>query len=118
MCTFRYIWLARAPRGAYTVRKGDYNRNPKGDPMKDVTLFYLEACPYCLLARKCMRELCAEHPEYAEIPVKMVEEREQRDYANSFDYYYVPCFYVDGKKVSEGAIDKAGVKKVFDKAMK
>ena len=86
--------------------------------MKDITLFYLEACPYSLRARKCMKDLCSEHPEYANIPVKMVEEREQRDYANKFDYYYVPCFYVDGKKVAEGAIDKDGVKKVFDRALR
>ncbi len=86
--------------------------------MKDVTLFYLEACPYSLQARRFMREICDENPDYNCVNVSMVEEHEQRDEAAKHDYYYVPCFYVDGKKMSEGAIDKAGVREVFECAMR
>lgn len=85
--------------------------------MKDLTMFYLESCPYCNRARGYMEELKAEDPRYADIPVKMVEERQQKELADSYDYYYVPCYYIDGKKVSEGSVDKAGVKKVFDWAL-
>ena len=85
--------------------------------MKELTLFYLESCPYCRRARGYMAELCQENPEYAKIPVKMVEEREQKALADSFDYYYVPCYYIGQDKISEGAVEKDDVRAVFDKAL-
>lgn len=86
--------------------------------MKELTLFYLENCPYCKRARAYMQELRDENPEYNAIPVKMVEEREQKQLADSFDYYYVPCFYIGGQKIAEGSIDKDGVRQVFDEALR
>lgn len=83
--------------------------------MSDLTLFYLESCPYCKRARGYMQELCDENPSYADIPVQMVEETQQRELAGSYDYFYVPCFYIDKEKVSEGAVDKEGVRAVFDR---
>ncbi len=85
--------------------------------MKELTLFYLKGCPYCKKALAYMDELKNEHPEYAEIPIKMVEERDEAELANSYDYYYVPCYWIEDKKIAEGSIDKAGVKKVFDMAI-
>ncbi len=85
--------------------------------MKELTMFYLESCPYCRRARGFMAELREESPEYAKIPVKMVEEREQKALADSFDYYYVPCYYIDDVKISEGSVDKDGVRAVFEKAL-
>lgn len=85
--------------------------------MKELTLFYLEHCPYCKRARGYMQELRDENPAYAAIPIKMVEESEQKAEADRHDYYYVPTFYLDGEKISEGAVDKEGVRAVFDKAL-
>jgi len=34
-------------------------------------------------------------------------------YADTFDYYYVPCYYVDGVKVHEGHAERADVEAVF-----
>ncbi len=85
--------------------------------MKEITLFYLEHCPYSLRARHYMAQLREEDPKYAQIPVKMVEEWEQRDLAAQYDYYYVPCFYIGEDKIAEGSIDKDGVKQVFDMAL-
>ncbi len=85
--------------------------------MKELTMFYLESCPYCRRARSYMAELSDENPDYAKIPVKMVEEREQKALADSFDYYYVPCYYIGDEKISEGAVDKDGVRAVLDKAL-
>ncbi len=85
--------------------------------MKELTMFYLETCPYCNRARQYMKELCDENAEYASIPVKMVEERQQKALADSYDYYYVPCYYIGGDKIAEGGIDKEGVRAVFDKAL-
>lgn len=85
--------------------------------MKEVTLFYLESCPHCKRARGYMQELCEENADYAKIPVKMVEERQEKALADSFDYYYVPCYYIGESKLAEGVIDKDGVKKVLDEAL-
>ncbi len=85
--------------------------------MPELTLFYLEHCPHCKRARGYMQELCDENPDYAQIPVQMVEETQQRDLADSYDYYYVPCFYKGGEKLAEGSIDKDGVRRVFDRAL-
>lgn len=85
--------------------------------MKEITLFHLRSCPYCIRARQYMEELYKENPAYKEIPVKLIEESEEPAIANSFDYFYVPCYWIDGKKVAEGVIDKAGVEAVFKQAM-
>jgi hypothetical protein len=49
-----------------------------------------------------MEELKREHPEYAGVEIRRVEERREREFAKGFDYYYVPSFYVDGVKLHEG----------------
>ncbi|MDL2219410.1 glutaredoxin [Ruminococcaceae bacterium OttesenSCG-928-O06] len=86
--------------------------------MKELTLFYLETCPHCKRARAYMQELRDENAEYAAIPIKMVEEKQERQLADSYDYFYVPCYYIGERKVAEGRIDKEGVRTVFDEALK
>lgn len=84
--------------------------------MKKIIYFYLQSCPYCKRAEKILQELMAQ-PRYSEITVEMIEESRQRDYARQFDYYYVPCFYVDGVKIHEGAADKNDIIKVLESAL-
>ena len=84
--------------------------------MKKIIYFYLQSCPYCKRAEKFLQELMA-RPRYSEIAVEMIEESRQRDYARQFDYYYVPCFYVDGVKIHEGAADKNDIIKVLESAL-
>ena len=85
--------------------------------MKQVLYFYMNGCPYCRQASGWMDELMREHPEYANIPLRRVEEREERAYANGFDYYLVPTFYVAGVKVHEGVATKSVVEAVLQKAL-
>lgn len=84
--------------------------------MKKIIYFYLQSCPYCKRAEKILQELMAQ-PRYSEIAVEMIEESRQRDYARQFDYYYVPCFYVDGVKIHEGTADKNDIIKVLESAL-
>ena len=81
--------------------------------MREITLFILKSCPHCHLALSFQRELLDSHPDWAEIPVRVVDEAAEADYANTFDYYYVPCYYVDGQKVHEGHAERADVERVF-----
>lgn len=84
--------------------------------MKPVKLFYLKDCPYCKKALKYLDELRAEEPAYAAVEIEMIEESEHPDVADSYDYYYVPTFYVGGVKVHEGGIWKEEVEAVLRQA--
>ena len=86
--------------------------------MKPNRMFTMASCPYCQKARRWMDELMAENPAYRALSIDIVDEVEQPEYAEQFDYYYVPTYYVDGKKVHEGAATKQIVRRVFDAALK
>ena len=86
--------------------------------MKQILMMIQESCPYCRKARKFMEELQVENPKYAELDIRMVDENIEVDFANSLDYYYVPTYYVDGKKVHEGAASRENVRAVLDAALK
>ena len=93
--------------------EGQRSPRAKEKKMKDILLFYLPGCPHCKLALRFQEELLAEHPEWKDIPFKMVDEAKEAALADTYDYYYVPTYYVDGKKVHEGHAEKHDVEKVF-----
>ena len=47
----------------------------------------------------------------------MVDERREAALADSYDYYYVPSYYVNGKKLHEGHAEKADVEAVYRAAL-
>ena len=71
--------------------------------MKPVKLFYLRSCPFCKKALRYIDEARAAHPELAAVGIEMIEESEQPEVADAFDYYYVPTFYVDGVRSTRAA---------------
>ncbi|WP_295993192.1 thioredoxin family protein [uncultured Alistipes sp.] len=85
--------------------------------MKPVKLFYLRNCPYCKKALRYIDEAKAAHPELATVAVETIEESEQSDVADSYDYYYVPTFYVGDEKVHEGGIWPHEVEAVLRRAL-
>jgi glutaredoxin len=85
--------------------------------MKNVKLFYLKQCPFCKKAIRYIEELKAQYTELACVVIEMIEESEQADVADKFDYYYVPTFYVDGVKEHEGGIYPEEVEKILRKAL-
>ena len=85
--------------------------------MKNVKLFYLKQCPFCKKAIRYIEELKAQYTELACVDIEMIEESEQADVADKFDYYYVPTFYVDGVKEHEGGIYPEEVEKILRKAV-
>lgn len=85
--------------------------------MKKLMIFYQERCPFCKRAFGYIEELIRENSEYSNIPIELVEETLQADFADTFDYYYVPTFYLNGKKMHEGGIYKEEVKKILDSAL-
>ena len=85
--------------------------------MKQILMMIQETCPYCRKARKFMEELQAENPKYAGADIRMIDENVEAEFANSLDYYYVPTYFVEGKKIHEGAASKEDVKAVLDAAL-
>ena len=83
-----------------------------------LTMFYLPLCPHCLLASRLLEQLKAEEPRYADIQVEKIDESKERELAGSYDYWYVPCFYMGEQKIHEGHAEKADVKAVLDRALK
>jgi glutaredoxin len=67
----------------------------------EMILFKYPGCPYCRNAEKAIEELVAEHPEYGEIEIRRVDETAEADVAAKYDYYYTPCFFMDGTKLYE-----------------
>jgi len=78
-----------------------------------LTLFVLNGCPFCKRALKYICELKEEHPEFKSIELDIIEEQEQKELADSYDYYYVPTFYLGKKKLHEGAIYKNELEDLF-----
>jgi glutaredoxin len=84
--------------------------------MQKIMMFTMESCPYCVKARHWMGETLEEHPEYAQIEIEYVDELEEPELADTYDYWYVPTYYVGGVKVHEGAATKEIVENVFKSA--
>ena len=80
--------------------------------MKKIQLFYLEYCPHCKKTRADLNVLLKEE-RFKELEIEMIEESVQKELADQYDYYYVPCFYVDGIKVKEGALSRKDVEDVL-----
>lgn len=85
--------------------------------MKPVKLFYLRDCPFCKRALRYIDEAKAAHPELEAVEVELIEESEQPDVADRYDYYYVPTFYVGGEKVHEGGIYPEETEAVLRRAL-
>ena len=70
---------------------------------QEMTIFYMEGCPYCMNARKAVHELLAEHTDYAAVPVRWINENEEAALASTYDYYYVPAIYDSQEKLYEAS---------------
>ncbi len=85
--------------------------------MTKLTLFYLKNCPFCKRALQYIEELKAEHEVLRTIDIELVEESEQPEVADCYDYYYVPTFYLGREKLHEGGIYKEEVEELLRKAL-
>ena len=69
--------------------------------MKELELFYLRGCPYCVKARNPIDQLLEENPAFEEIAIRWIEESEEPALVTGRDYYYVPCLFFRGEKLYE-----------------
>lgn len=85
--------------------------------MKKVMMFYLQNCPHCKRAQKMMDELMKRNPEYQNIEIEKIEESENVKIASTYDYYYVPTYFVNGQKIHEGVPNFEKIEEVLKKAI-
>lgn len=81
--------------------------------MKRIQLYYWPTCPYCQEVLQWMQEVRREKPELAQVKVDMINALEKGHEPAPAYYYYVPTFFVDGKKVHEGVGSKQMVETVL-----
>ena len=88
-----------------------------------IKLFYLKHCPYCKSAFKALDELKEENPLYKKIEIETIEESDQPNEAEKYDYYCVPTLFCDEQKEYEANSGesfkeiKNNIKRVLDKAL-
>ena len=88
--------------------------------MKQIELFYLSGCPYCRKARQAVDELVEENAAYADIGIRWIEESREPELAGRYDYYNVPSFFYEGRKLYEAKpfhnydTIKDSIRKAFD----
>lgn len=85
--------------------------------MKDVTMFMQKWCPHCRKASTMIEVVRGEKEEYKQVKITPVDENKEKQYADKFDYYLVPTFYVDGEKAHEGAVKIEDIRNVFERAI-
>jgi len=85
--------------------------------MKKITMFTMESCPFCKQALRWMDELMLKNPEYRDLEIEKIDEVIYPKIAAQYDYYYVPTYYVDNKKLHEGVASLDIIKQVFDAAI-
>lgn len=85
--------------------------------MPKLTLFIQETCPFCRRALSYIDEL-KKLDEYKNIDIEVVDEKVEKVRADSYDYYYVPTFYLGEEKLHEGGIYPDEVKLLFDDMLK
>ena len=85
--------------------------------MKELTMFYFPECPYCQRAFRWHEELFREHPEYRQVPLRLVDEHKESALADSYDYWYVPSYFLGKEKLGEGVKEKAVIEAVFQRAL-
>ncbi|MBC8570350.1 glutaredoxin family protein [Zongyangia hominis] len=85
--------------------------------MKKVKMMILDSCPYCHQAFAMMERLCAEHEEYREVDVEVIEESKEPEKIKGYHYWYVPTFFVGEEKVHEGVPTEEKVEAVYRAAL-
>lgn len=85
--------------------------------MKHVRMMYLKGCPQCKAAFAMVKELQDSYPELRDVVIEEIEEQEQKELADSLDYWYVPTYFVDGVKLLEGVPTKEKVENVLRAAL-
>lgn len=85
--------------------------------MAKIVYFFLQNCPHCKKADEMFAEIIEKNPEYAQVEIAKVDEKLSPLYATKYDYYYVPAFYVNERKLHEGVPTPEAVENALKAAL-
>ena len=85
--------------------------------MSTLTLYHFEGCPACGHAKEWIKELKAEKPELANAKVELVDVHKTPDFKAPAPFNYVPTFFMDGRKLLEGAVTKDKIEEMLRAAI-
>ena len=85
--------------------------------MSTIPLYHFEGCPACGHAKEWIKELKAEKPELAAAKVDLVDVHKTPDFKAPAPFNYVPTFFMDGKKLLEGAVTKEKIEQMLRSAI-
>ena len=74
--------------------------------MKELTILVQEHCRYCTEALNTIAGLKREHPELAEVPLRLIDEERHPEETKPYHYWYVPTYSLGRQKLFEGAVDR------------
>ncbi|MFI3319431.1 MAG: thioredoxin [Rikenellaceae bacterium] len=72
--------------------------------MKKLTMFIQPRCPFCVKALKYIEDAKSTYPELQTIDIEVIDELKEPALADTYDYYYVPTFFLGREKLHEGGI--------------
>ncbi len=84
--------------------------------MAELIMFSLRYCPSCKKALQLIDQVKADQPHLAAVSIRQIDERKEKKLADTYDYYYVPAFFLGRAKLSEGTVDYAAVKSILEQA--
>ena len=90
---------------------------------KKITAFYLNGCPYCRQARKALEDLINEDNKYSHVIIDWIEEENNPQISEKYNYYYVPAMFIDNDKLYEAQPGenyetcRQNIKRVLDSAL-
>ncbi len=82
-----------------------------------LTYFYLKTCPHCRRADEIIAQLMQEEPAFREVETEKIEETEHPEIAETYDYRYVPCFFLGKEKLMEGVPTEEKIRTAFARAL-
>lgn len=85
--------------------------------MSQITMYHFEGCPACGNAKQWMKELRQEKPDLKNVLVELVDVYKTPGFKAPEPFQYVPTFFVDGKKVLEGAVSKDKVEEIMRRGL-
>lgn len=86
--------------------------------MQELLYFKLKHCPYCKRADAMLAQLRLEDERYAQVPITIVDEGQEPELADAYDYYYVPAFFLGKRRLFSGVPTLKDVQSVLEEALK
>lgn len=83
--------------------------------MKKLTIVKDETCSFCKLMMEYMEDVLRSDPRFRGIKPEYVDYNENESV--KYEHYFIPAFYVDGKLVHDGPVDREKVVSILERVI-